>query len=389
MTRSTTRRSAAIAIALAVLAPVIAACGSQEQTSGCTPRAIAWLGARTGPARRPPFQNGAELAVHLYNQAHPECPVGYISFDSQGDPDIAKRLAQTIVDDPQIIAVVGPGYSGESSKALPIFELAGLPNVTASATNPDLATQGWTVFHRVSGNDAAQGPASAAFLAQTLKVQRVAIIDDGSLYGKKLADLVAASLGERGIVVAPRGTVDPKGVDYRATVEAIAEIGVDAVYYGGVTEPGVRLLRQLRDAGVIAAFMGGDGVFDPSFISGVGIGSAGAYATCPCVDPGLTDTEARQQFRSDYEAFFGDAPVGFTMEYFDAANLLLQAIESGVASREAMDRWLDNVDVPGLTKQLSFTENGEIRVGPIQVLQVISGRFVQVGAVVDGRFVAG
>ncbi|MFM8529652.1 MAG: branched-chain amino acid ABC transporter substrate-binding protein [Ilumatobacteraceae bacterium] len=383
------RRRLALVLALTALAGALPACGSDSSSSSCKPRAIAWLGARTGAARRPPFQNGAELAVHLYNVAHPDCPVGYISFDSQGDPDIAKRLAQTIVDDPQIIAVVGPGYSGETSKALPIFDDAGLANVTASATNPDLATQGWTVFHRVSGNDAAQGPATAAFLAQTLKVRRVASIDDGGLYAKTLADLVASSLGERGIVVAPRGSVDPKGVDYRAAVEAIAEIGVDAVYYGGVTEPGVRLLRQLRDAGSTAPFMGGDGIFDPSFITGVGIGSAGAYATCPCVDPALVDTEARKTFRANYKALFDDAPVGFAMEYFDAATLVLQAIDSGVSSRAAMDRWLDSVDVPGLTKQLSFTDNGEIRVGPIQVLQVVSGRFVQVGAVVEGRFVAG
>ena len=364
-------------------------CGSSNSADGCTPKAIAWLGARTGEARRPPFQNGAELAVYLHNAEHPDCQVGYISFDSQGDPDLAKRLAQTIVDDPQIIGVVGPGFSGESAAALPIFDDAGLPVITASATNPSLATEGWTVFHRVVGNDAAQGPAAAAFLAQTIGVERVAVIDDSGLYGKALTDLVAESLGERGIVVAPRGEVNPKRLDYSATVKAIVDIGVDAVYYGGVTEPGVRLLRQLRDAGSTAVFMGGDGILDSSFISGVGIGSGGAYATCPCVDPARFDSPQREAFRDAYTKQFGEAPAGFTMEYFDAAQLLLEALDSGVTSRIAMDRWLDRVDVAGITKQLSFAENGEIKVGPIQVLQVRSDRFEQIAAVVDGRVETG
>ena len=362
-----------------------ASCSSSTSSDGCRPRAIAWLGALTGQARRPPFQNGAELAVHRYNESHPDCPVGYLVFDSQGSPDIAERLAQTIVDDPQILAVVGPGFSGETKAAMPIFEKAGLPVVTASATNPTLSEQGWTTFHRVVGNDAAQGPAAAAFLALTLGAQRVAIIDDGGLYGKTLGDLVAEDLGKRGIVVAPRGSVDATGVDYRATVSAIADIGVDAVYYGGVTEPAVRLLRQLRDANITVPFMGGDGIFDSSLISGVGAGSDGAYATCPCLDPSLTNSTDRKSFSDSYVAYFQESPVGFAMEYFDAVNLMLRAMDDGARTRRAVDVWLDRADVAGITKQIAFDEQGEVKEGAIFVHQAQSGRFQQVAAVLEGR----
>ena len=362
-----------------------ASCSSSTSSDGCRPRAIAWLGALTGQARRPPFQNGAELAVHRYNESHPDCPVGYLVFDSQGSPDIAERLAQTIVDDPQILAVVGPGFSGETKAAMPIFEKAGLPVVTASATNPTLSEQGWTTFHRVVGNDAAQGPAAAAFLALTLGAQRVAIIDDGGLYGKTLGDLVAEDLGKRGIVVAPRGSVDATGVDYRATVSAIADIGVDAVYYGGVTEPAVRLLRQLRDANITVPFMGGDGIFDSSLISGVGAGSDGAYATCPCLDPSLTNSTDRKSFSDSYVAYFQESPVGFAMEYFDAVNLMLRAMDDGARTRRAVDVWLDRADVAGITKQIAFDEQGEVKKGAIFVHQAQSGRFQQVAAVLEGR----
>ena len=379
------RARAFLVAAVLALGATTASCGSSENTSGCRPRAIAWLGALTGQARRPPFQNGAELAVFRYNAAHPDCPVGYLVFDSQGDPAIAERLAHTIVDDPQILAVVGPGFSGETKAAMPIFEKAGLPVVTASATNPTLAQQGWTVFHRVVGNDAAQGPAAAAFLTLTLGARRVAIIDDGGLYGKSLGDLVAEDLGKRGVVVAPRGSVDATGVDYSATVAAIADIGVDAVYYGGVTEPAVRLLRQLRDAGITVPFMGGDGIFDPSFVSGVGAGSEGAYATCPCLDPDLVDTESRKDFNAAYREYFRESPVGYGMEYSDAAGLMLAALDSGVRTRRGMDAWIDATETEGITKSISFDAAGEVREGPIFVLQVQAGRFKQVASVLNGR----
>lgn len=372
--------------AVALIASALTAgCGSSGNASGCTPRSIAWLGALTGQARRPPFQEGAELAVAQHNAQHPDCQVGYLFYDSQGDPDLAERLAQSIVDDPQIIAVVGPGFSGETQKVMPIFEQAHLPVITASATNPTLAEQGWTTFHRVVGNDAAQGPAAAAFLAQVIEAKRVAVIDDGSLYGKSLADLVAQGLGDRGIVVAPRASVDAAGLDYRGTVAAIADIGVDAVYFGGVTEPAVRLLRQLRDAAVSAAFMGGDGIFDPSFISGVGSGSDGAYATCPCLDPHLVDTAQRKAFQQDYAQRFGEASVGFAMEYYDAANLLLDGIAHGVSTRSALNTWIGSANTTGITKPIAFDEHGEIRVGQISVMRVQDERFGQVALVVDGR----
>ena len=368
-----------------VTAASIASCSADTTSSSCSGSAIAFVGPLTGQYRRPPMQNGAELAVHLYNKANPDCPVGYIPFDSQGDPDLAERLAEQIVDDRQIIAVVGPAYSGETAAVVPVLEVAGMANVTASATNPTLSQQGWKVFHRIVVNDDAQGPAAAAFLSEELGVKRVAVIDDGGLYGKTLADLTAADLGRRGVVIAPRASLDPKRLDYTATVESIAEIGVDAVYFGGVTEPGVRLLRQMRDAGLEAAFMGGDGIFDSSLISGVGSGAQGAFITCPCLDPTDESTPERSRFATEYRKYFGSEPVSFAMEYFDAATLVLDALDAGARTRKAVEAWIDGVNAQGITKDFRFGPSGDIETGPIFVLRVDGDRFALFASVVGDR----
>lgn len=380
------RRSIAMTGAVALATASFAmGCSSDEASDGCTQRAIAFVGPLTGQYRRPPMQNGAELAVSQYNKEHPDCPIGYLPYDSQGDPDLAARLAEQIVDDPQILAVLGPSYSGETAAVMPVFDDVSLANVTASATNPTLSQQGWTTFHRAVGTDDAQGPAAAAFLSDELKVRRVAVIDDSGLYGKTLADLVAADLGKRGVVIAPRASLDPKVLDYTSTVSSFADIGVDAVYYGGVTEPGVRLLKQLRDAGITVPFMGGDGIFDPSLISGVGPGAQGAFITCPCVDPTDESSPDRQAFATAYRAYFGYEPVGFVMEYFDVARLVIAALEDGAGTRAEVDRWLDTARFVGVTKAIEFDDSGDITAGPIFVLRVEGDRFAQFATILDGR----
>lgn len=377
--------TALAAVGAMISLALAAACSSGADTSACTPRAIAFVGPLTGQYRRPPMQNGAELAVRLHNLEQPDCPIGYLPFDSQGDPDLAKRLAEQIIDDQQIVAVIGPAYSGETAALVPVLDDVGMANITASATNPTLSQQGWSVFHRIVGTDDAQGPAAAAFLSEQLGVKRVAVIDDSGLYGKTLADLTAADLGRRGAVIAPRASLDPKRLDYTAVVDSIAEIGADAVYFGGVTEPGVRLLKQMRDAGIDVPFMGGDGIFDSSLISGVGPGAQGAFVTCPCLDPTDESTPERERFADEYRKYFGTEPVSFAMEYYDAVQLVLAALASGAQSRRAVESWIDRANEQGITKELRFGPSGDIETGPIFVLRVEGEDFSQFATIIDGR----
>lgn len=387
---TTSRRPSPMAVAitlLAIVGVIAAACGTSASSKGCPQRAIAFMGPITGsdgPNGRA-FRSGVETAMSIAseNGAIARCPIGLITFDTRADPARAAALAQEIVDDPQILAVIGPSYSGETAAAMPILEAAGIPVITASATNPDLGTKGWTSFHRVVVDDATQGPAAAAFMVDRLAVRSVAVIDDGSLYGKALADLVTTALGDRGVVVAPRLQIEADRLDYRAAVDAVRSIGADAVYFGGVADPAARLVRQLRDAGVRAPFMAGDAVFQPQFLTLAGSASDGVLVTCPCSEGGGTSTVARE-FGRAYERVTGTTPPGYAAEYADATRLVLDAIIAGARSRAQVERSLDAADVDGITKHLSFDTTGQIRSGPVFVFQVAGGAFVQVAMVERG-----
>ena len=107
-------------------------------------------------------------------------------------------LAVKIIDDEDIIGVVGPGFSGESDttparrRTKPVWSPS-----SASATDPKLSTNGWTTFHRVLGNDATQAPANAKYIKDTVGAKKAFVVDDASeLLGKGIADGVRDDLGD-------------------------------------------------------------------------------------------------------------------------------------------------------------------------------------------------
>jgi branched-chain amino acid transport system substrate-binding protein len=352
--------------------------------------AFAFVGPLTGPdaAVGDVMRNSAQLAIDNHNAALPECEIGLIAYDSKGDARIAETLAQQIVDDPQVVAVVGPVFSGESLTAMPVFEAAGLPVVTPSATNPVLGEQGWRTFHRVVGTDADQGPAAASWLVEQAGVDTVAVVDDGTVYGKSLADLAVEEFTLRGVTVAPRQQVDPANKDYTTVVSIIKGIpGIDAVYFGGIGQAGSQLERQLREQSVDALFMGGDGVFLASFLESALAGPGGGsniLVTCPCVGPASTpDQEA---FAEQYRSTFASVPDYFAAEGFDAAGILLAGVDAGARSRSAIQDWLGTATYQGVTKTVRFDGRGEVVGSPVYFFVINDGAFVPVAKREGGTF---
>src|ERR1700730_8354182 len=229
--RRTFRRIVAL---MAVSATIIAACSSSKKSSsvssasggggagGCS-ATIGFFGAITGAsgALGTNERDGMRLAISQFEAANPSCKIGEVNFDSQGDPAQAPALAQKAVSNSALITLIGPAFSGESKVANPIFDQAGLPNVTVSATNPSLGTNGWKFWHRAVGTDNSQGPAAATYLAKTLNATKVAVLDDGSQYGKGIADIVRTTLKADNVTVTDSESIDPNATDFSSTVNNI------------------------------------------------------------------------------------------------------------------------------------------------------------------------
>lgn len=370
----------------------LAACGSSHKSSSSSPTTsgggsgsgpslkIGFFGALTGSDAQLGINilNGQQLAVSQYNANNPTDRVTVVKFDSQGNPAQANNGATTLIND-HVVAVIGPAFSGESAAADPIFESAGIPNVSASATNIKLAQNGWKFFHRVLADDHAQGTGDGDYLTKTLGAKTVAVIDDSSVYGEGLANVVRTTITSNGDKIVLNDHIDPNGADYGATVNKVIAAKPAAVFFGGYYDAAGRLINQLRSHGYTGIFMSGDGSEDPKFISDAGGASIadGAYLSCPCAD--ATKIPSAQAFTSAYRAAYGTPPQIYSAEAYDATNFVLAAIKSGATTAAAINNYLGNNSYTGVTKTVKFLPNGNVSGGTIYIYKVQNGQIVQIG----------
>ncbi len=389
MKKSTLLRVGAIAVSFAF---VTAACGSDNDSSSsdtvvtadtaaaagvtCNSVSIAFFGALSGDAGNlgKNIRAGADLAVSEFNTANPGCQVGLVDFDSQGDPAQAPALAQKAIADKSILGIVGPAFSGESKAADPLFDAAGLALITPSATNEALNDNNWKVFHRALAGDDKQGPGIATYISKTLAAAKVGVIDDASEYGKGLADIVKTTLGA---AVVASDSIDPKAADFSAAVSKMKAAAPDAIFYGGYYAEAGKLAKQLRDAGVTATLVFGDGVKDQGYIDAAGPAADGSIITCTCAD-GASNAE----FAAAYTAKFpGETPQTYGAEAYDAAKAFLAAIAAGKTDRAGVLEFLGTYDAAGVTKQIKWDATGEVAGNAVYAYKVDAGKIVSLGLI--------
>lgn len=360
-----TKKTARLAAVAGVAALALSACGTTSNNSSNNAGGpsgkdcgfkIGYLGAETGPNGNLGVNmvDGIKTALAAYNAAHSDCQVTLEDEDSQGDAGQATSLATQLINDPKVLGVVGPGFSGESAATGPAFFQAGLVTVSPSATDPTLTTHGWTTFHRVVANDAAQGPAAAKYITETAGAKKVFVVDDSESYGTGLADAVAKALGSA--VIKRDSFENTKIADVLSgLVTKIKGSGADAVFVGGYYADSGLLAKALRQGGWKGLFVSGDGSEDPGFLKAAGNeGAEGAVLTAAAAP-------ASADFVKQFAAANGGAKVGlYSTEAFDAANVLLDGIAGGATTRADLLKAVNAYDKDGITKHIKFTPTGEV-----------------------------
>lgn len=298
-----------------------------------------------------------------------------VSEDDQGDPRTATTVAQRLTD-LGVKGVVGHVTSGASIPASRIYEQAGVPVVTPSSTSPKLTRQGYKVTFRVIANDLQQGAAMAKYAAETLKAGKVAIIDDRTAYGQGLADAFAEALKQHGVQVVGREFTTDKSTDFTAILTKIKAKAPDAVFYGGMDAQAAPMLRQLRQLGSSAAYLGGDGVCTGEMLKLAGEAmSDKVYCSQaslpPAKMPGGADFLARfkQRYNADVLLY---APYSY-----DAATALIEAMKAAGSSEPAKYLpALQKVSFKGVTGEIAFDPQGDIRNGGVSMHRFRDGKWV-------------
>ena len=300
-------------------------------------------------------------------------------LDDQHNPAQAVNVAKKFVSDRDVMGLVGHFNSSCTKPASAIYNEAGLVNITAASTNPELSKQGFQTFFRVASTDDIQGPKAARYAANVLGVKNIFVIDDKTTYGKGLADEFEKEARKLNLNILGHEGITQGDKDFSPLLTKIKPFAPDLIYFGGIYPEGALLVRQAHALEIPARFMSGDGLATPIFIQLASSEiSEGTYATMVGGDMKKLPTAA--QFVQDYENKYGE--VGQWSAYgFDAANILIQAIQkAGAKERPAVLRAMREFpSFQGVTGEIVFDEKGDNKMQSIGVFKVESGKLVYIG----------
>lgn len=251
-----------------------------------------------------------------------------VAEDDGGNAEGGASVANKLVSDPQVVAIAGHIFSGATAAAMPIYEAAGIPMMSPSATNPPLTQSGSTVFNRCVFTDAAQGKFAAEYLYNKLGIKKLAIIHDGQAYGQGLAQVVNDEFTALGGTVVAFQPITPGVSDYTTELAVIASKAPEALFFGGYTGEAVVVVNEMKQSGLEGViFFGDDGTFGQDFLDRTGANGEGAYSTSlvPSASPAKTAFDAA--YLAAYSLTAGKLSP-YTWTAYDSAAVLVKAIES-------------------------------------------------------------
>jgi branched-chain amino acid transport system substrate-binding protein len=331
-------------------------------------------------------ENGARLAIDEANAAKikidgKDAKFTLVAEDDQADPKVGTTVAQKLVD-AKVAGVVGHLNSGTTIPASAIYNGAGIPVITGSATNPKLTEQGFKVTFRTVGRDDQQGPAIASYLADSKKPKLVAVIDDATAYGEGIANEVEKTLKAANIKVLPREKGTDKTTDWKAVLTKIKGRNPDAVFYGGMDATGGPLLKQGRELGVKAVFSFGDGACTDDMTKLAGAAADGLL----CSQAGLPPQAADKKFLDAYKKKFNVDPILYAPFTYDGANLLIEAMKKANSADPAKYLpELAKLSYKGATGQIAFDEKGDRKDAEMTIFTMKDGKLAPVAIIKGGK----
>jgi len=329
-------------------------------------------------------ENGVALAIEQANAKGLTIggkPVRFrmMSEDDQGDPKIGTTVAQKFVD-AKVAAVIGHLNSGVTIPASEIYDKAGIPVITGSATSPELTDRGLKGVFRVVGRDDQQGPAIAAYIARELNAKRVAIVDDKTAYGEGLANEVDKALRAAGITILGRERTTDKETDFKAILTRVKQKNPDVVFHGGMDATGGLLVKQARELGLKAAFAFGDGACTDEMAQLSGAAGEGLA----CSQAGLPAKAASKEFLDAFTRKFGPTKL-YAPFFYDATNVVIAAMKRADSVDPAkFGPEIRNVKQDGATGRIEFDAKGDRKDAEMTIFRMVKGEIVPVSVYRNG-----
>jgi branched-chain amino acid transport system substrate-binding protein len=282
------------------------------------------------------MRQAVELAVAERNAAGGlfGARVVAVAVDDEASNAKGEAVARQFCDDPAVLAVVGHVNSGVTIAAAPVYARCSLAMLTPMSSNPGVTELGLTNVFRLTNRDDRKGPGLAEWLITRMGKRRAVVIDDGTLYGKGLADSFAQGFEQAGGAVAARRSVEVGAIDFRGPLRELP--GFDALFFAGIRE-GAYIVKDMRALGLNQVFACGDGCWSvDGFITPAGASATqGEGVRILSAAPAIGKVAGSADFAARYSAKYG--PINnYAASSYDSARIVMAAIEKAAAPRGAL-----------------------------------------------------
>jgi branched-chain amino acid transport system substrate-binding protein len=375
------------AVAMAAVAFALVACGKKGDGSlvvkighvAPTSGAIAHLGKDN--------ENGAKMAIEELNAAGLKIGDKVVKFellaeDDGADPKQGTAAAQKLVD-AKVNGIIGHLNSGTTIPASQLYNGAGIPQISPSATNPKYTRQGYAGAFRVVADDVHLGGTLGKYAVETLKGKNIAVIDDRTAYGQGVAEeFEKAVKAAGGNLVGHEFTTD-KSSDFNSILTTLKGKKPDVVFFGGMDAVAGPMLKQMKQLGINAKFMGGDGICTTELakLAAEGMGEENVF----CAEAGGVEGEQKagmEKFRTDFKAKFNADVQVYAPYVYDAVKVMAQAmVTAGSADPAKYLPALKAINYKGVTGNIAFDEKGDIKNGALTLYTYKGGKREQIAVV--------
>jgi len=326
-------------------------------------------------------ENGAKMAVEALNAkgvviGGKKVKIELVLEDDAGDPKQGTAVAQKLAD-MKVSGVIGHLNSGTSIPASKIYSAAGIPQISPSATNPAFTRAGYKTTFRVVADDVHLGGTLGRYAVNTLKGKAIAVIDDRTAYGKGVAEeFVKAVKKAGGKIVGEEFTTD-KATDFMPILTTLKGKKPDVIFFGGMDAVAGPMMRQMKNLGITAKFMGGDGICSSELAKLAG--DAMADGQVICAEAGGVEGAQKaglDKFNADFKKKFNADVQVYAPYVYDAVNVMVAAMVKAGSSEPAkyLPVLAKTEGYKGVTGTIAFDEKGDIKNGALTLYTYKGGK---------------
>ena len=333
-------------------------------------------------------ENGAKMAIEDLNAkgvmiGGKKVKLELAAEDDAADPKQGTAVAQKLVD-MKVAGVIGHLNSGTSIPASKIYSAAGIPQISPSATNPAFTRAGYKTTFRVVADDVHLGGTLGRYAVKNLKGKSIAVIDDRTAYGQGVAEeFTKAVKAAGGKIVGTEFTTD-KATDFMPILTTLKGKKPDVIFFGGMDAVAGPMMRQMKNLGIKAKFMGGDGICSSELVKLAGDGMADGQVVCAEAG-GVEGTQkaGMDKFYADYKKRFGIDVTVYEPYVYDATNIMVAAmVKAGSADPAVyLPVLAKTADYKGVTGNISFDAKGDVKNGALTLYTYKAGKRDQIAVI--------